>query len=183
MGLIDLLPDSIGREEKERLARKLAESKSTARPIPTKEEIARKKAALRKKHMSFNEWVEEFEGRSKIIRRANGIHRMKVSSPKVKRRVRNRHEVLTIKKMRNLASVNDNKKRELAKSGIIIYDHVFMSHGSGFFGGRKKSLEWNDEITRRGRSGIGKVGRKKKRKKNKKTASEQKQTVAAKNLA
>lgn len=89
MGLVDLLPDSVDGDERKRIAQKIAKAREKNCGVPTKEEIARKKAALREANRGFNS-------------------------------------------------------------------------------GRKRSLEWNDEIAHKGVGGFGENGRKKKRKKKRK---------------
>jgi hypothetical protein len=55
----------------------------------------------------------------------------------------------------------DAKNRELAREGIVVHDRTFRRVGS-FYGGRLRSLEWNDEIavsSRRPNLGLKKMRR------------------------
>ena len=47
-----------------------------------------------------------------------------------------------------LTKEQEKKKRELAKSGVIIFERGFVNPDPSFYGGRRRSLEWNDEVAR-----------------------------------
>ena len=161
-GLIDLLPDSVSDEEKAEFLRRLVETKRRAHRVPTKEELARKKEALRAKNKSYDEWVEEFEKRYKVFRdkdeKKNKVGR---NNEKKKKGVVDR---MAKRKIRNLTRISEGEKRKLARSGIIIFERGFVNPDPSFYGGRRRSLEWNDEIARGKSGGMGRK-RKKKRKK------------------
>lgn len=130
-GLIDLLPDDVGDELKAKYARQLDISRhKNYEPL--------NKVLIRSIHSKKNNFINH----AQVDARIKDIKLKKISNTVNQR-----------KRLRRINRERDAKNRELARNGIVVHNHVFMSNGS-FYGGRRRSLEWNDEKAKKKNRGL-----------------------------
>ncbi|MBP5512448.1 hypothetical protein J6X90_03615 [Candidatus Saccharibacteria bacterium] len=119
-GLIDLLPSGISTEKKAEYIKKLEYCKKTKFTAPPKTE--------RKVTEFYSEAIRKKAKKAKVIK----LSKKKQESSQGKLSEAQRRSA--------------EKKRQLAKQGIIIYEGAFGGGNTSFYSGRKRSLEWNDNI-------------------------------------
>lgn len=138
--LIDLLPNDIDDNTRAKYARQLEISRRTNYK-PT--------------------IIKNADHNNHLENRINGIQNIKTKTASKIRYIRLKKSVLQKQKNPNDKNIKkrDAERRALAKNGIIVYNHVFINNGS-FYGGRRRSLEWNDEIASGAKNKLGRKTRK-----------------------
>ena len=157
-GLIDLLPEDVDDHLKKKYAKQLKKSRCSSYK-PSKKCL--------KNVINSNLDNKQYYAKKDYLKDYEDDKNKYANKPKVKY-IRLKKSVIIASRQKNklkkIKAKEDAGKRERAKNGIIIYNHVFMNNSS-FYGGRRRSLEWNDEVARHAKVGIRSLYKITKRKK------------------